>query len=156
VKFIKVIIKYPLECIAGIMFSILTITVFFQVISRYIFRAPFPWPEELAMLLFVWTCLLGAAIGVRNDSHYSVSFLFDLFPEKIKGFLEILINIFVAFLVVYWGWMGIKSLPVASNQIYSALRIPRSWLNVSLPASCSLMFLFSLINIYNKIKKLMF
>lgn len=154
-KFIKAIIKHPVEFIGKVLFSILTIAVFFQVVSRYIFRSPFPWPEELARLMFVWLSLLGAAIGLKYSSHFKIDYFINFFPKKIKAILEILIDIFLLFLVIYWGWIGNKTLNTASNQLYAALRISMVWLYLAIPVSCSLMFLFLLIRIYHKIKNLL-
>src|SRR3979411_3491669 len=45
------------------------------VISRYVFRNPFVWSDELASILFLWLPLLGAVVAVRRGEHMRMSTL---------------------------------------------------------------------------------
>lgn len=155
-KYIKAIINYPLEFIGGALFSIMAIVVFSQVISRYVFRAPFSWPEELARLLFAWVSLIGASIGVKNSSHYNIDIFTNNLPKKIKTIYLIFIDIILVFLVLYWGWAGTKALDVASRQIYPALRISFIWLYLAIPINCGIMFIIIFSRIFKSIKKFIF
>src|SRR5260370_716917 len=43
------------------------------VISRYVFRNPFVWSDELASILFLWLAVLGAAVAIRRVQHVRLS-----------------------------------------------------------------------------------
>lgn len=63
------------------MMAIMTILVFLQVLSRYLFNTPLGWSEEVARFAFVWLSFLGAAFLVRADGHIRVSLLVDQLPD---------------------------------------------------------------------------
>jgi TRAP-type C4-dicarboxylate transport system permease small subunit len=63
---------------------ILIIPVSLQIFSRFTTNLPaalqiphFIWTEEMARLLFVWTVMIGAMVGVRDSAHFEV----DLLPK---------------------------------------------------------------------------
>jgi TRAP-type C4-dicarboxylate transport system permease small subunit len=58
--------------------SALVAVVFFQVLARFVLHWEVLWTLEAAILCFVWTILLGSAIGVRRGLHYTV----DLLPRS--------------------------------------------------------------------------
>ena len=55
----------------------MTLIIFLQVISRYIFNSPLVWSEELSRYLFVWISFLAIADAVRTKSHIALSILTD-------------------------------------------------------------------------------
>lgn len=57
----------------------LAILGFIQVITRYIFHFSFTWYEEMGSYLGVLITFLGASIGVRSGSHFTM----DLFVAKL-------------------------------------------------------------------------
>ncbi|WP_237216187.1 TRAP transporter small permease [Falsiroseomonas oryziterrae] len=73
---------------------------FTDIIPRYI------WTEELARFLLVWMIMIGAMIGVREGTHFTV----DLFPEmrgRRRAAADLLVSVFVlamAGVFVWWGW----------------------------------------------------
>ena len=153
---IKGIIRHPLEYIGGVIFSILAIVVFLQVVFRYIFHAPFSWPEEFARLCFVWASLIGTAIGVKNNSHFTV----DIFTHNLQKMPKLVYLLFsdiiMLFLVSYWGWVGIKTLKVANMQTYATLRISMIWLYSSIPIACGIIFCILFRHISKTIKKIIY
>jgi len=42
---------------------------FAGVVSRYVFRSPLVWSDELASILFLWLSMLGAVIALRHGEH---------------------------------------------------------------------------------------
>lgn len=73
---------------------------FTEIIPRYI------WTEELSRFLLVWMIMIGAMIGVREGTHFTV----DLFPNlrgRTKAAMDILAGLFVltmAGVFLWWGW----------------------------------------------------
>ena len=54
---------------------ILALIGFVQVISRYVFSYSFTWYEELGRYIGVFVAFLGASIGVRTGSHFTMDLL---------------------------------------------------------------------------------
>src|ERR1700688_883615 len=42
---------------------------FAGVVSRYVFKSPLMWSDELANFLFLWLAMLGAVVALRRDGH---------------------------------------------------------------------------------------
>jgi TRAP-type C4-dicarboxylate transport system permease small subunit len=76
----KAILKFLLDVLELYlpMLAFLTIFVCFmiQIISRYFFT-PLMWPEELALLSFIWAALLGALYAKRSDSLVFFTMIYD-------------------------------------------------------------------------------
>jgi TRAP-type C4-dicarboxylate transport system permease small subunit len=65
------------------MLAFLTIFVCFmiQIVSRYFFT-PLMWPEELALLSFLWVALLGALYAKRHESLVVFSMVYDALKPR--------------------------------------------------------------------------
>ena len=50
----------------------LVVLVFTQVLVRYLTYQPLAWTEEAARYIFIWLCLLGAAVAARRGQHFVV------------------------------------------------------------------------------------
>ena len=69
------LLRSPLELCICVILVILTLTVFSQVIARYIFQAPLSWSEELARFLLMWLSMLSAAYAFKVKSHFALKIL---------------------------------------------------------------------------------
>ncbi|GAB1483243.1 TRAP transporter small permease subunit [Treponema sp.] len=67
-----------------------------QIVARYFFR-PLLWPEELSLICFVWTALLGALYTKRDNSHVAFSMLYDAVSPRIQTFMRIAGNALMLF-----------------------------------------------------------
>ena len=58
-----------------VLMSVMVIDVSWQVASRFVFRAPSSFTEELAGFLLIWIGLLGAAYGFPTRAHLGIDLL---------------------------------------------------------------------------------
>jgi len=89
------VIKKSIQNIAAILSGAMVVLVVMQVFSRYVLKTPVAQVEELARYAMIWSALLGASIGIANNSHVSVSFLVDKFPKKIQRIIHIFVHVCV-------------------------------------------------------------
>lgn len=66
----------------GVLVLAMTGVTLAQVIARYVFGAPLIWSEEAARYLFVWVSMIGAALAVRQGSHYALTALVERLSES--------------------------------------------------------------------------
>jgi len=59
----------------------LAIVVNLQIFSRYLFHAPFIWPEEISRLLLVWITFIGAAALTRRAGDLAVDTFIEMMPH---------------------------------------------------------------------------
>jgi len=118
--------------------------VFFEVLMRYVFRAPLITSVELARLGFVWSCFLGAALGVKRGSH--IRFVF--FLEKCPGIWRALLQVGVSLLcTAFFAFMLLKGVDMTQrvyDTFFPALGFSQLWLYVPLPLSATIMLVHGL------------
>lgn len=121
--------------------AFLTIFVCFllQIVSRY-FLTPLMWPEELALICFLWVALLGALYAKRSNSMVCFSMLYDAVSPKAQRAMRLvgdtILTVFLAISFLptwdYVMFMGFKASPT--------IGIP-----LNLAYSCYLIFLADII-----------
>lgn len=67
-----------------------------QVVLRFGFNKPLPWPEEMARLLFTWMAYLGAALAYRRGSHIRLTILLDRLGPRMRAWAEAAIHLLSA------------------------------------------------------------
>lgn len=102
------------ELYARFLEFLLVITVFgiiipvaMQIMARFGDWLPrYIWTEELSRFLLVWMIMIGAMIGIREGTHFTVD-LFDNLRGKRKAAMDILASVFVlafAWVLIVYGW----------------------------------------------------
>jgi len=121
---------------------VLSILVLLQVLVRFVIKIPIPWTEEAARISFVYLVFLGAVLGMRDRKHVNVDvFLKALSPRARKSW-EFVVDVAVAALLLFIVGMGIKFVAVSFDQGTPYLRIPMSFVYLSIPLSGLLMLYY--------------
>ena len=115
--------------------AFLTIFVCFmiQIVSRYFFT-PLMWPEELALLSFLWVALLGALYAKRHESLVSFTMIYDMVSPRGQAKMRIAGNLLLvaAFVisfkpsldyVIFEGYKKSSVLFIPMNLAYSVYLI---------------------------------
>ncbi|MFH1156713.1 MAG: TRAP transporter small permease [Pseudomonadota bacterium] len=85
----------------------LAIISFIQVVTRYVFSYSFVWFEELARYLTVLITFLGAGIGVKSCSHFTMDLMVTHLKHPWDKFLRLLIALISGLfcvLVSFYSW----------------------------------------------------
>ena len=61
---------------------------FIQVFGRYVFNYSFTWFEELGRYVGVFIAFLGAAIGAKKGSHFSMDLIVKMLNPPYRNFLQ--------------------------------------------------------------------
>lgn len=146
-KFIDDTIDRYICWLVAILFIFMIFSALFQVISRYIFKSPLFWTEEIARYILVWISFLGATTALKRKMHVAVNFVLSAFPEKIRSKLELLGKIFILIFLTFTIKGGIILSKININQLSPALRIPMFWPYVVIPLSATIMFIHVLTSI---------
>lgn len=126
----------------------LVVVLAWQVISRYALNAPSSYSEEILRYGVIWMSLLGAAYATGQGSHMSVDLLRDRLSPRGRLRLDAVISVaFVLFAGVVLIWGGMRGAQIASAQTSAVMRIPMSWVYLSLPVSGGVMVIYSVMNL---------
>jgi TRAP-type C4-dicarboxylate transport system permease small subunit len=82
-----------------ITFIILFVSFMTQIVARYFFK-PLLWPEELSLMCFVWTALLGGLYAKRENNHVAFSMLYDAVNPAAQKLMRIAGNLLMLFAFV--------------------------------------------------------
>lgn len=122
--------KFLLDCIELYVplgtFIILFVSFLSQIIARYFFK-PMIWPEELSLICFIWTALLGGLYSKRMGSQVAFAMVYDAAKPQTQRIMRIagnllLLTAFVIILVPSWNYVQFMAYKKSD-----ALRIPMNW-----------------------------
>ncbi len=109
---------------------------FIQVFSRYVLNFSFTWFEEVARYCGVFVTFLGAALGVKYGTHFSMDLIYervnnDRFRHALKLIVALICGIvFVA--VAYYGWEQTAKLHKFGAKT-AVLQLPKYWAYIPIP-----------------------
>jgi TRAP-type C4-dicarboxylate transport system permease small subunit len=118
---------------------------FAGVVSRYVFRAPLVWSDELASILFLWLSMLGAVIALRRGEHMRMT----AFVGKAGPRREAMLDAFA--LTASLAFLALVMLPVvhyASEEamiVTPALEISNVWRAAAMPVGIGLMIVVAVL-----------
>jgi tripartite ATP-independent transporter DctM subunit len=135
------------EIPVALLTAIEVVILFAGVVSRYVFRSPFVWSDELASILFLWLAMLGAVVAFRRSEHMRMSTLVARASSTWRAFFEAFaVAVAIAFLVLILHPTFEYALDEAAV-VTPALEIPNIWRAAALPVGCALMLLFAVLRL---------
>ncbi len=130
---------------------------FVQVITRYVLEIPVMGLEESLLFPTMWLYMLGAVNASRENTHIRANVLeIFLSTEKAHTILAIIgeiCSLVIGCWLTYWAWDFIKY----SHRVWKespTLYIPTFYLDVSLLLGLIAMMLYTLMHLFQHIKKL--
>ena len=83
-KFIKWLEKHFEDLICCSCLAIIAVSVFSQVVARYIFEVALHWTEEVASICMVWAVYMGAALCVKERFHIRILVAVKALPNRLS------------------------------------------------------------------------
>ena len=74
-------------------FWVLAVTVFYQFFTRYALNDSASWTEEIARYLLICMVFIGAAIGVRKNTHIQVDIFYRFMPRAMARAISTLVDV---------------------------------------------------------------
>lgn len=129
-----------------IILAAMSLVVAANVFCRFALDFSLYWADELAQILLVWLTFIGAALAVKEKSHYALNFL----TEKLKGntqrtflILQQVLSIFSIIILLYFS--AIVAWQIRS-WVMPATEISRSFVYSASPIGCLLMMYYAIRN----------
>jgi TRAP-type C4-dicarboxylate transport system permease small subunit len=136
------------EFISMLFLAVIVIFVFAAAIMRTI-GYPIIWSVEIAQLLFIWVCMLGANQALRRDEHVGVDFLVRRLSTaarlKLDFCLYVVVACFLILLIVY----GIQLSLLNPERTLGSVSLPYSLVTIAVPFGAGLM-------LFTTIRKLLY
>lgn len=136
------LVDWIAKFIMGISGIILFIVTMLQVASRFIFKNPIPWSQDILRLSFVWLVLIGGAYCVKTNEHLSL----DLFLDKLshpkrrllRAFIGCILFLFFIFILVVGIWFTKSGITQSAPYVH----MPMALYYAAIPVSAALMIYY--------------
>lgn len=79
-----------LGVVSGLIILIMGIILTYEVVSRYFFKSPTIWVQEISTYLYMWTMLAAAAYTLKIKKHICVDLVIVHLPTRARVLMEIL------------------------------------------------------------------
>ncbi|MFD2831168.1 TRAP transporter small permease [Corticicoccus populi] len=147
VRVMEVFNKY-VGYLLAIILAVMTLLIFWQVVSRHFFGTPLSWSEELARFLMIYLIMVGSALATKDGGMISVDILLEKFEStKFKPYIitiaQLLSIIFFVVLFIYGYQFAMNSF----NQIAPGSQISMGWVYLSIPFGAVLLTINSITRI---------
>lgn len=123
------------EILCAILFAVMAVITFINIISRYLLKYSFAFTEEIVVSFFVWLTLLGASIAFRDQSHLGFTFLTDRLPPNWQKILLWISAALGAGLFIFLIYFAIRQVgdEISLGITSSGIGVPQWWYTIGVP-----------------------
>jgi TRAP-type C4-dicarboxylate transport system permease small subunit len=133
-------VLFQIEKVAGgALLTVLTATIFIQVLFRFVFDLPLAWSEEVSRYSFIWLTMVVAPICVRERANLGMDALVGRLQERTRYWLEFVGTVLMMVLASVMLVWGALILDVVRAQQSPALGVPMLWVYAAIPVGAGLM-----------------
>ena len=139
-------IDKALEFFLVVLMGTLVIDVVWQVISRFIFKDPSSFTDELATFLLIWVGLAGAAYVKGKNEHLAIDILHTKLSPKNLNRMMIFINFLIitfSILIMVVGGVWLVYTRFVLGQLSASMQVPIGYVYMIVPISGLLMTFYA-------------
>ncbi|MFW2589774.1 TRAP transporter small permease [Sagittula sp. SSi028] len=129
--------------VASVALVVLIVTFGWLVFGRYVLNVTPTWVEQLALLLICYIAFLGAAAGVREDTHIGVTLFRDLLPIPVQKVVMILIDFILAGFGTVMLLAGLELMSFGMDTVLPMLGLPEAVRTAAITSLGGLVILFA-------------
>lgn len=133
-----------------ILMALMVVNVTWQVASRYIFKDPSSFTDELSRYMMIWVGMLGAAYVAGKNEHLAIDILLTSLKEKGQNKLMIFISFCImvfAVVVMIIGGSNLVYITFILGQKSATLQIPLAYVYGIIPFSGLLVTYYQIVSI---------
>lgn len=127
----------------------LMVALVWQVFTRFVIKIPAIWTEEIGRYSFINMVFLGAAVGVKRNSHFGVTALTDMMRGRLRDcYIRFFVNgliLVCSVVMLYYGTIFVQKF--GFNRVSPTFLTPMAYAFAIMPVSAAFMVCFSLYNI---------
>lgn len=133
--------------VGSIILAIITFLVFIASVMRF-FGHPLIWSIDLAQLLFIWLCFIGATRALRERGHLGVDYIVRMFNHKHRLWIETVLSVvFIVFLLTL-TWVGIDLTLLNIERQFGDSGLSYAFVTSAVPIGCVFLSLAIVANMF--------
>jgi TRAP-type C4-dicarboxylate transport system permease small subunit len=117
---------------------LLVLTLALQMASRFLFKFPLDWTEELARVGQIWLVFIGAAVGARRAEHFVVELFMQRVPFPGKAAIARLVDVVVIGFFLVLALVSAHAAGFGAIQTLTSLDVSVAWAYAAIPVGCLL------------------
>ncbi len=124
----------------GLLFGVMTVTYFIQILLRYVFGTGLMWTEELTRYADIWAIMIGGAMLAKRRNWINVSVLEETMNKHPRRKAKLLVFQQILTLVFFTAmfFIAFKFIKLAGTQVSTNMRIPKRWVYWIFPPAFAL------------------
>ena len=123
--------------ICVVLLAAITGLVFVASVMRF-FGHPLVWSVDLAQLLFIWVCFLGADKAMREKSHLGMEIPVKYLPYKYHLWMELACSVMVLALLAVLAVKGYELTLLNLERTFGDSTLSYGWVTAAVPVGCIL------------------
>ena len=132
--------------------STIVLVLSINVFLRYVMHHPFPWAEEISILMMMWVIFLGGGLLQKRDEHVAITYVFDLFSAKWKNMMIIFGNFSICLVLVIHLLSSLKLLKLQMRTFTPSLRLPMTYFALAALVGVVAMLLYTIDSMTKNLK----
>ncbi|MGN6548949.1 MAG: TRAP transporter small permease [Pararhizobium sp.] len=137
--------------VAGVSLVVIIVTFGWLVYGRYVLNNTPTWVEQLSLLLVSYITFLGAAVGVRRNTHLSIDFVRESLPWLPREVMRYTADLFIVVFGAFMAWQGYGLILGNLDRMIPMIDVAESWRALPLAICGVLMVVFAGSNIVTRI-----
>ncbi|MFC5068663.1 TRAP transporter small permease [Flaviflagellibacter deserti] len=110
----------------------ITLLIFGNATTRYIFNFTVIWADELIVALMPWLAMCGVYLSIRQRELIRIEYFMDMMPPRLRRSVDIFASVFSAAAFCYVAVGGFNQLKLFGNDTTLYLDLPTSWFTSAL------------------------
>ena len=123
--------------ICVVLLAMITGLVFVASVMRF-FGHPLVWSVDLAQLLFIWVCFLGADKAMREKSHLGMEVPVKYLPYKYHLWVEMVCSVIVLAFLAVLAVKGYELTLLNVERTFGDSELSYAWVTAAVPVGCVL------------------
>jgi TRAP-type C4-dicarboxylate transport system permease small subunit len=136
--------------VAGIALVFIVVSFGWLVWGRYIMNNTPTWVEQSSLLLMSYIAFLGAAVGVRRNTHLSIDFIREAFPAVPRQIMRYLADLVVMVFGCFMAWEGYVLFMTNLDRMIPMIDLPEAWRALPMAICGALFVIFSASNVLSR------
>ena len=141
------------EALVGLFFIIVVALTFMNAMLR-LFGAPIIYADDICMLLFSWTALMGADVAMRHCRLVGMDIVTSKLNPKVQKVIGLVVQVLMIAMLFVLIKGGIKIVKLNGKRPFNTLEafgIRYGYVTTSIPVCCSMMILTCITKIFKLI-----
>ncbi|KPF69620.1 C4-dicarboxylate ABC transporter permease [Bosea sp. AAP35] len=137
--------------VAKVLLAAIVVLVFLAALGRS-FGYPLIWSIDMAQLLFIWVCFLGANRAMRLKAHIGVDLFVRKLPRTSRWVIEIALALLALAFLIALAVSGYSLTVLNWQRVYGDSGISYAWVTAAVPVGAALLAVTITMNLVHALR----